>query len=443
MAMDRGSIVFDQVSQPSGYSVSTYPYDAVTYILASFSNGATLQGSGAIIGPHTVLTAAHVVYNSTLGEVSNNVSVYAQFSATGIQLTGQYVVHTFQINDGNDLIPNSDSQFDFAIIDFADDISEFGSFGIQANFGGGQVHMTGYPAISGGLQSDQTGFVQKDPIYSLLDYQTVHPSPGSSGGPIWIDLGTSGSALPYIVGVVSTEAAGVLLTSADVQTIQGWEISDAALLSTFTTTGNVLGARQGLTDVEGGANNDTISGWIGADYLRGNSGDDSIVGGTGFDDINGNKGNDTIDGGLGLGSDWLVGGQGDDKITAHAGANLVYGNLGNDTLLGGAGPDTLRGGQGDDSITAGPGDQFLSGDRGSDTIVAGSGHDIIHSSQGAGIDRILNYNPTNDVVELDLGTTYTVRQVGSDTVVDMGLGNQLILVGISVSSLRPDWIFEG
>ena len=44
---------------------------------------------------------------------------------------------------------------------------------------------------------------------------------------------------------------------------------------------------------------------------------------------------------------------------------------------------------------------------------------------------------------LDPGTTYAVSQVGPDTVIDMGGGNQMILVGVQLSTLPTGWIFEG
>ena len=46
-----------------------------------------------------------------------------------------------------------------------------------------------------------------------------------------------------------------------------------------------------------------------------------------------------------------------------------------------------------------------------------------------------------DRVMLDPGTTYTLMQVGADTVLDMGGGLQMILVGVSMGSLPPGWIF--
>jgi Ca2+-binding RTX toxin-like protein len=194
--------------------------------------------------------------------------------------------------------------------------------------------------------------------------------------------------------------------------------------------------------MRGYAGADTLSGAGGDDYLRGDEGDDSITGGAGFDDLNGNMGNDTVAGGLG--DDWVVGGKDNDQLFGEAGGDVVWGNLGNDTQDGGDGNDQVRGGQGDDTITGGGGNDFVSGDRGNDTIAGGAGADNFHGSQDAGIDRIVDFNlAEGDRVQLDPGTTYTLSQQGSDTVLDMGGGHQMILVGVQMSSLTGNWIFLG
>jgi serralysin len=204
---------------------------------------------------------------------------------------------------------------------------------------------------------------------------------------------------------------------------------------------NFIRGGGGADTVMAGAGNDTIVAVSGTTYLRGEDGNDSIQGGSGFDDINGNKGDDVIDGGSG-GGDWLVGGQGDDRIISHHGDDILYGNLGNDTLIGGDGVEVMRGGQGDDSIVGGSGNDFISGDRGNDTESGGAGADIFHTSQDAGIDKVLDFNlGEGDRVMLDPGTTYTLSQVGADTVIDMGGANQMILVGVQLSTLTPGWIF--
>jgi Ca2+-binding RTX toxin-like protein len=198
-------------------------------------------------------------------------------------------------------------------------------------------------------------------------------------------------------------------------------------------------AHAAATQLIGDSGNNTITGSLFQNYLRGMDGDDSISGGSGFDDINGNQGNDTAHGNGG--DDWVVGGKGDDLLYGDAGNDQVLGNLGNDTLDGGIGDDTIRGGQGDDVIFGGPGNDFLSGDRGNDTLTGGPGADIFHSSQGAGIDRVLDFNAgEGDHVMLDPGTPYVVNQIGADTVVDMGNGDQVILVGVQMWTLPQGWI---
>ncbi|MCI3134482.1 calcium-binding protein, partial [Phenylobacterium aquaticum] len=120
---------------------------------------------------------------------------------------------------------------------------------------------------------------------------------------------------------------------------------------------------------------------------------------------------------------------------------IVYGNLGDDTISGGDGNDWVRGGQGNDSVSGGAGDDLIYGDRGNDTISGGAGADVFRSFSGAGIDRVIDFSAAEgDHVLLDPGTHYSLSQVGADTVVDMGNGDQMILVGVTLSTLPAGWI---
>lgn len=229
----------------------------------------------------------------------------------------------------------------------------------------------------------------------------------------------------------------VIAKGADIENAIGGTGADSI---TGNGLANVLQGGGGNDTIYGGAGGDTISETSGANYLRGEDGNDSIVGGSGFDDINGNVGNDTAHGGTG--NDWVVGGKDNDLLFGDNGDDLVYGNLGNDTVSGDAGNDIVRGGQGDDSLSGGSGDDWLSGDKGNDTITGGTGADIFHSFSGAGIDRVLDFNiAEGDRVQLDVGTVYTLSQVGSDAVLDLGGGDQVILVGVSTASLTGGWVF--
>jgi Ca2+-binding RTX toxin-like protein len=221
-----------------------------------------------------------------------------------------------------------------------------------------------------------------------------------------------------------------------------YTLSVQAGVTASTAGDDVMVAPLGGATLMAGAGNDTITADTGQTYLRGEDGDDVVYGGSGFDDINGNMGNDTIHGNAG--DDWVVGGKNNDSQTGDAGNDIVWGNLGDDTLSGGSGDDQIRGGRGDDSLSGGSGNDFISGDRGNDTESGGAGADMFHDSQDAGIDRVLDFTyAEGDRVQLDPGTTFTVSQVGADTVVDMGGGNQMILVGVTLASLPSDWIFSG
>jgi Ca2+-binding RTX toxin-like protein len=266
------------------------------------------------------------------------------------------------------------------------------------------------------------------------------------------------------ITVTGASALGATVGSA--YTLNDTRISEAALLdgdddihvvdgTPPTSTPNadhtyLIYGYAGNDLIVGGGASSTIYGGTGADtvqaasaaagYLRGDEGDDSIRGGAGFDDINGNMGDDTcVSGG---GNDWVVGGKDNDSLVGSAGANLVYGNLGNDTCEGGDGADVVRGGQDNDLVSGGAGNDFVSGDKGDDTMTGGAGADLFHTFGDAGIDRVLDFSlAQGDRVQLDPGTQFTVSQIGADTVINMTGGGQMTLVGVTMSTLTPGWIF--
>jgi Ca2+-binding RTX toxin-like protein len=223
------------------------------------------------------------------------------------------------------------------------------------------------------------------------------------------------------------------LTNADFLTSLAADIHGSAGADSIT-------GHTGADLIDGGAGDDVIAGGVGLNYLRGGDGADQVTGGASFDDINGNQGNDTASGGAG--DDGVVGGKDDDRLSGDAGSDIVYGNLGSDTCDGGDGSDLIRGGQGNDVLTGGAGNDWLSGDKGDDTLTGGAGADVFHSFGEAGLDRVTDFNAAEgDRVMLDPGTTYTVSQVGADTVIAMAGGGQMVLVGVQLSGLPTGWLF--
>jgi Ca2+-binding RTX toxin-like protein len=192
----------------------------------------------------------------------------------------------------------------------------------------------------------------------------------------------------------------------------------------------------------GGLGNDSITGTAGQDYLRGDDGDDIVGGGDAFDDLHGNAGRDTVSGGAG--DDWVVGGKDDDLLKGEQGIDVVYGNLGNDTCEGGGGDDWVRGGQGLDILSGGSGNDWMSGDRDNDTLSGGEGADTFNFFAGAGTDRVTDFSQAQgDRVKIEMGSNYTISQVGSDAVVTLTSGDKLTLVGVQSSTLTEGWIFVG
>jgi serralysin len=93
-------------------------------------------------------------------------------------------------------------------------------------------------------------------------------------------------------------------------------------------------------------------------------------------------------------------------------------------------------------MKGGAGNDWLSGDRGADTLAGGTGADIFHTFSGAGLDVVTDFHASEgDRVQLDPGTAYTIAQVGTDTVIELGGDDKMILLRVQASSLPPGWIF--
>jgi Ca2+-binding RTX toxin-like protein len=203
----------------------------------------------------------------------------------------------------------------------------------------------------------------------------------------------------------------------------------------FIGTGNALN-----NDIGGGPGGDSLFGGDGHDMLSGGGGDDALYGEAGHDTLSGGPGADVLAGGEGndvyvvdnAADDVLeLAGEGTDRIyvsfaayalpdevenlsfngsgafhgTGNALDNLIAGGGAADTLEGGAGADELRGGGGSDTLVGGDGDDLIVGGGGCDTLAGGAGADqfrigAFESGSGASADRILDFAPGEDVIDL-------------------------------------------
>jgi V8-like Glu-specific endopeptidase len=239
----------------TGYSTSVYPYNCVCFIVSPAANGQFIQSTGFIIGPHTIVTAAHVVLPTVTNPTAFTVSAEGSFSlspgsimifpgdSTGLSgttgITGAYSIET---NNLTGLGSTSQHAKDFAVINVAENLES--ALGISQFFGlpsggaypGGTVNITGYPGQPNNYAPDQVG--QFNDIGRVTagsgvldenhatDASSAFAFPGNSGGPLWVDNGSLATA----VGIVSGPSASnpslvndVQLTPKDVSQIQKWE----------------------------------------------------------------------------------------------------------------------------------------------------------------------------------------------------------------------------
>ena len=236
----------------------------------------------------------------------------------------------------------------------------------------------------------------------------------------------------------------------------------------------VTAANAGPMTVDGGADDDVLTGGNAADTLNGGAGNDRLVGARGADVMNGDAGNDVLvwnngdgsdvmDGGAGAdeievngaptaGDDFRIGagaapnsilfrrvnlGQfslaittaermavnalgGDDDITAEDSLGTLillalHGGPGNDRLVGSPNADLLTGGDGDDDLAGRGGDDRLVGDRGSDVMDGQAGDDTMVWNNGDGSDVMRGRDGT-DRVEVNgastAGDVFTVAPNG-------------------------------
>ncbi|MBD2682710.1 MULTISPECIES: calcium-binding protein [Nostoc] len=160
----------------------------------------------------------------------------------------------------------------------------------------------------------------------------------------------------------------------------------------------IFGTAEG-DDIKGSQKGDYINGKDGNDILFGGDRSDIVIGGNGIDGLYGDDGNDFLFGGNGI--DFLYGAAGNDYLSGGAGDDLVADDGGNDTLDGGYGNDFLDPGPGYDLVIGGAGDDIVTGGVGpnSDTLIGGPGKDLfIFVEPGQGIDKIVDFNPTDDAI---------------------------------------------
>ena len=168
-----------------------FPYRTVCLLHAKYdTNGdgvydKTGVGTGVLVGPRTVLTAAHVVFDNTAGVWSNTVHVFpgAHKNSNNSLVTPYGQFHSASIVKGNNHITHSSAD-DWAIIDLNADIGDqIGYMGVSSSLSNGNsVRLYGYH----GDYNSKLGYGPgvTDAVETYKFRHNCDAIAGSSGGPV-------------------------------------------------------------------------------------------------------------------------------------------------------------------------------------------------------------------------------------------------------------------
>ncbi len=221
------------MTTPVGQNDMAYPFSAVVLVTATFADGYTQTGSGAVVGTNDVLTAAHVVWSAAHGAATSVTAIPAYDNGAAPYGTYQAKLWSYYQWDLNSdgLVSQAEASRDVAILGFGERIADKTQmFSLDTGYASGAVHVSGYPAAyadqtTGLLRMvDDTGTgTEQNGTFTFNS--DVEVNPGNSGGPVWYQDASG----PHLVGVVSTKA-----WAADVSTttdqIQGWITANNSLL---------------------------------------------------------------------------------------------------------------------------------------------------------------------------------------------------------------------
>ncbi|MBA3012347.1 MAG: trypsin-like peptidase domain-containing protein [Proteobacteria bacterium] len=216
----------DRITIPNDL-LTERPFSAIVQITVGFPDGFVAGGSGALIGPDDVLTAAHVVYSAEHGGWATETYV-TPAGGPGQNTFGTYTAENIYSVAG--WVEDQSFDWDYAYIDLDQNIGfQTGWFDIQNGaYTGSIVESLGYPGDHGFNQMvytngtiDYTGYN----VFKFID--DLDLMPGQSGSPLIYTSPYTGEI--DVTGIVShhqyfpsTINGALKLTDSMVTQINGW-----------------------------------------------------------------------------------------------------------------------------------------------------------------------------------------------------------------------------
>ncbi len=429
-------------------STTEFPWSAVVKIEMDFDGNGTYEfiGSGAMISSNDVLTAGHVLWDSTYG-YAKSVRVIPGQSGS-LEPFGSATSSDLHVPDSY-ISTGGSFSYDIGVINLGTDLgSATGWFNTQAvssgDVTGTYVNTAGYPGdLYGGEYMYWAGGTASFAFGNNIYYSdTLDTYGGQSGSPVWWYDSTTGTRT--VIGVHTFGGSyyngGTLLTDDFKDLVDAWTADSDGSVMTGSDTADVISGTSASDVMYGYSGSDTLSGGAGDDLIYGNYETDLLIGGSGSDTIYGGQNNGPASTGNGSASDGVSRQrEGLETVSGGDGGDVLYGNYGSDLLYGGSGDDRLFGGQDADTLSGGAGSDTLYGNRGDDVLVGGAGSDVFVLT-GTGTDTVNDFSSAEgDRIDVGDSNAVVIGTASSGFALLSEGDVSIELVGVATSDVQTSW----
>ena len=164
---------------------SKYPYSIHAQLEMDFADG-QYGGSGALIGPHHILTCGHNVYNTETGQWAENISVYPARNERRAPFGKVNVTKVYTFSDWTE---RGDRSFDMALLLLDRSVGKFTGWGgicstQDESLAGAEFNITGYPGDKNFIEMWTMAHRIKKIEAEMLHYE-IDTAGGQSGSAIW------------------------------------------------------------------------------------------------------------------------------------------------------------------------------------------------------------------------------------------------------------------
>ena len=316
----------------------------------------------------------------------------------------------------------------------------------------------GNDTINGGLGNDTMAGAGGNDLFLVNASSGIDSFDGGNGYDI-----VRANAANVTITVTATTLIGIEEVSAG--GFAGLRLAGTSAANTMNLSGLIL---TGVTAIDAGSGNDTVTGSSGADTIIGNIGNDVLAGGAG---------NDVFLVSIGAGTDRFDGGANYDIVQAiaadvavtvnattfvnveavssggFAGLRLV-GTTSADTInLSGlilTGVSEINAGGGNDTVTGSSGSDTITGAAGNDVLIGGAGNDVFLIGTSAGIDKfdggadydIVQASAANVTITVNSTTFANVEEVSSGGFAGLRLTGTSAADTINLSSLTLNGVSQ-